>query len=155
MESGERCKTSPQSLLPGSLPRNQQVAPFPATAFQAVDLRLDGLPIWFPLALRVQDCRQGLAAGGARAYDKGFTGLKAREEGLAAHPESAGAWCGGWRGGRGGRQPTASNLQPHLYRGRQRVSPAPAASPWCSAPGRGARPVAASVCELTPTARGP
>lgn len=103
MESGERCRSVP-AVPPPRVPSQRPAGgtiPLPLL-FQAVDLRLGRSPHLVPLALRVQGLSPGPGGGGARAYDKVSTGLKAREEGLAAHPERRRSLVRGWRGWAGG-----------------------------------------------------
>lgn len=156
-ESGERCRSVP-AVPPPRVPSQRPAGgtiPLPLL-FQAVDLRLGRSPHLVPLALRVQGLVARAWRRGSKGLRQGFYGLKAREEGLAAHPErqEPGAGLAGV-GRRGGSRP-------HLICSRistgeaARISCNPPVSMVLGAGGGGARPVAASVCELSPpTARGP
>lgn len=98
--------------------------------------------------------------GGARAYDKVSSGLKAREEGLGAHPERRRSRARGWRGWAGGEAAAEPGSQLICSRistgGGGAYLPHPLVSMVLGAGGGGTRPGGASVCELSPpTARGP
>lgn len=142
MESGERCRSLP-AVPPPRVPSQRPAGgtiPLPVL-FQAADLRLGRSPHLVPLAPRVQGLSPGPGGGGARAYDKVSTGLKGRgarsPPGEAQEPGAGLAGVGGRGGSRGAR--IASNLQPHLYPGRRRVSPAPARLHGARRRGRGSQ----------------
>lgn len=105
MEDGEGKRrrsltTVPPPRVPSQRPAGGTI-PLPQH-FQAVDLRLGWSPHLVPLAPRVQGLSPGPGGGGARAYNKVSSGLKAREEGLGAHPERRRSRARGWRGWAGG-----------------------------------------------------